>query len=70
VGDTEKAIPPLSSAHEAFGAIGARWDQALTAMWLGEARGDKGRDLIEAALVAFSELSSVREIERARSLLR
>ena len=69
-GDTAKAITLLSSAHEAFGAIGARWDQALSAMWLGEARGDEGRDLIEAALVVFSELGSVREIERARSLLR
>jgi hypothetical protein len=67
IGDTQAAVAWLSRARDGFNEIGARWDEAVSAMWLGEATNDRAS--IEAALTVFDDVGSIREIERARRLL-
>ena len=66
-GDTARAAEMLTRARNGFASLGARWEEAVTGLFLGEATGD--RDQIERSLDVFDELGSIREIERARRLL-
>jgi tetratricopeptide (TPR) repeat protein len=73
-GDSSRAIEALSRARDGFATNGARWEEALSSLWLAEAYRAAGneelaRSAAEAALGVFEELRSVRELEHARSLL-
>jgi hypothetical protein len=68
------AVEALTRAREGFAALSARWEEALSALWLAEALRVQGshaeaRATAEAASAVFDELRSVREHEHARSLL-
>ena len=73
-GDLDLALHALTRAREGFAALDARWDEAVTCLWLAEAKratgaDDQARAEAERALRVFDELRSVRELEHARSLL-
>jgi class 3 adenylate cyclase len=73
-GNLALAADALTRARDGFGLLDARWDEAVSSLWLAEARrsaGEEGeaRADAEAALAVFDELRSVRELEQARSLL-
>jgi class 3 adenylate cyclase len=73
-GDGAGAAGSLTRAREGFAGLGARWDEALAALWLGEAQltleaTGEARSAARAAYAVFDELRSVRELEQARSLL-
>ena len=73
-GDAELARQSLTRARDGFGALEARWEQALASLLLAEAlravdAEDEARATAEAALSVFDELRSVRELDRARAFL-
>jgi class 3 adenylate cyclase len=73
-GDAARAIEFLARARDGFETLDARWEAALAKLWLGEAQLEEGasddaRSSAHEALGLFEELRSVRETERARSLL-
>ena len=72
-GDATAALELLTRARDGFAGLGARWEEALSALWLAEAQRARGspaaRASAEAALAVFEELRSVRELEHARALL-
>jgi class 3 adenylate cyclase/tetratricopeptide (TPR) repeat protein len=72
-GDTAHAVDALTRARAGFGDLEARWEQALSSLCLAEAYRARAvgewRAAAEAALRVFDELGSVRELDRARSLL-
>ena len=73
-GDLGPAIAALTRARDGFGKLGARWEEALSALWLAEAlraagSADEARASAERAAAVFDELRSARELEHARSLL-
>jgi len=72
-GRADEAVRLLSRASAGFDRIGARWERAVTNLDLAEAllaAGDPGRarPALDMALPVLEELSSLREIERAREL--
>jgi hypothetical protein len=73
-GDTSLAAQSLTRARDGFASLGARWEEGLANLWLAEACLAAGAEsdawvAAEAALGVFDELRSVRELDRARSLL-
>jgi tetratricopeptide (TPR) repeat protein len=73
-GDHSAAESALARASHGFAALGARWEEAVSTLWLAEAfraAGDRAaaQRSAEAALGVFDELRSVRELQHARSLL-
>ncbi len=73
-GDADAAIRHLEGASEGFGELQARWERARTDLSLAEALLGTGRSVeaktrLEVALAVLEELSSLREIDRARELL-
>jgi len=72
-GELTVAIDALTRARRGFSERGARWEEAVSGVWLGEAlraAGDASGALAcaEAAFQVFEELRSVRELEHARTL--
>jgi hypothetical protein len=72
-GDPARGAELLAGTVEGFAGLGARWEEAWSRLHLAETvgPGDPARAERElaAALPVFEELRSVREVERARSLL-
>ena len=73
-GDVVLAGEALAQARDGFASLGARWEEAVTSLWLAEslrAGGDEqgARAAAETALAVFDDLRSVRELEHARSFL-
>ena len=73
-GEARLALESLTRARDGFGALEARWEQALASLLLAEAlragdAEDEARATAEAALSVFDELRSVRELDRARAFL-
>ncbi|MGH2529575.1 MAG: ATP-binding protein [Actinomycetota bacterium] len=72
-GDAGLALQLLARASVGFGSLEARWERAMTNLDLAEAllaAGEPGRArlALDMALPVLEELSSLREIERARKL--
>jgi class 3 adenylate cyclase len=73
-GDVALARAALTRARDGFAAAGARWEEALSALWLAQAlRADDSAGetwtAAETGLAVFAELRSVRELEHAKALL-
>jgi len=73
-GDATSAVALLASAGDGFAGIAARWEAALTRLWLGEAQlvlgeVEDARRVVSDAHEVFDQLRSVRERDLARSLL-
>ena len=73
-GEAARAGDVLSRARDGFAALGARWEEAVSALWLAEAlradgASDEARTAAESAHAVFAELRSVRELEHAKALL-
>jgi tetratricopeptide (TPR) repeat protein len=72
-GDAARATRLLGRSTEGFAALGARWEEAWSRLLLAEALADRDAQRAErelaAALSALVELGSLREAERARTLL-
>jgi tetratricopeptide (TPR) repeat protein len=72
-GDVAGAADLLERSAEAFAALEASWDEAVSRLHLAEAVVGTDRQRAErearAALAVFERLGSVREAERARALL-
>jgi class 3 adenylate cyclase/tetratricopeptide (TPR) repeat protein len=74
-GDPARAIERLEAARDRFRGIGARWEWACTELRLAEAELTAGaeeaaRACLEGALPVFEGVSSLREIDQSRELLR
>jgi hypothetical protein len=68
-GDAAAAVELLGRSAAGFAAIGARWEEAWSRLLLAEVDSSAAERQLAAALPVFEELGSVREAERARSLL-
>lgn len=72
-GDVEQAAVLLRRSADGFAALGARWEEAWSRLLLAEAllKGEArlAEDELARALLVFEQLRSVREAERARTLL-
>jgi class 3 adenylate cyclase len=73
-GNPGDAVRLLRQASETFVRIGARWEVAFTELHLAEAQlragdGQSARAGLDHVSPVFEELSSLREIDRARDLL-
>jgi hypothetical protein len=68
------SVAVLTQARDGFERLGARWEEAVSALWLAEAlkvaaSAGEARASAESAAAVFDELRSVRELEHARSVL-
>jgi class 3 adenylate cyclase len=72
-GDVDRAAELLGRSAHGFAELEARWEEAWSRLLLAEALWSSHRERAErelaAALPVFEELGSVRELERARTLL-